>query len=334
MTRLLVYAQPRSFISVLLFEALMQRVVAAGGVQVIGLVDSSTTPPKNALAEDLKLLSATLIKRACGDRRRLFWHRDMMRDVREVARRYGVPVLVPPERDINHPEHIAEVRGRLGAEYAVCFGCLQIMKRALLDCFVAALNYHTGSLPDYRGLGATPWSLYNLERETGYSFHLMERGIDTGAVLAEGRLPVDPGATAMEMEHRKSARAAQALPQAIERLVTGARGRTQRPGGRYYSRADLARIRQLGATEELSSDELLRRLRAFNQLTVSVHGQDYPVTAVQVAPAGALKGARLKISNVRVADVVVTHCRYLPVAVFRALRTVGLVGAAGAGQAQ
>lgn len=51
------------------------------------------------------------------------------------------------------------------------------------------INVHPGALPGYRGLFAPFWQVLKGERELGCTVHMVDRGIDTGPVLGEARLP-------------------------------------------------------------------------------------------------------------------------------------------------
>ena len=162
-----------------------------------------------------------------------------------------------------------------------------------------------------------PLMLYDY---TGYSFHLMERGVDAGPVLSDGRIPIDARASAMELEHRKTTAARKDLPAAVERMISGESGRRQDGGGRYFSRAAHRRIRRLAASDALSFEELNRRLDAFGVVTVSIGGQDYPVTAVKRAIGDSEARHQLMIPDADDGTMVVTRCLYMPSLVFAILR--------------
>jgi methionyl-tRNA formyltransferase len=297
-----------------------------GDIEVVGVVDTSPRPPQPLVAANLQLLTATAIKRLFGAGRRGFCNQHMLRDIRGVARHRGVATVVPPARDVNDPGHIADVRQRFRADLAISLGCLQIFGDELLSSLEAGLNYHNGSLPGYRGLNATAWSIYNRESETGYCFHRMERGIDTGPILATGVVMVDPRASAMEMEFRKTVAAAQVLQTALELLIEGAPGTEQTAGGRYYSRAAAERIRRLDAGSRVTHDELTRRLEAFDMLLVTIDGTDFPVTELRPVVGGEPRRRRPTLTTIDGVTLAVTRCLYMPTRLFRVLNRTGLIG--------
>ena len=89
---------------------------------------------------------------------------------RWVSRRHRVAHIVPPGRNINHPDLAEFVRNKLAGNIALCFGCTQVFERELIDAFDVGVNLHSGSLPKYRGWMATLWSVCFGEVETDIVF--------------------------------------------------------------------------------------------------------------------------------------------------------------------
>lgn len=48
---------------------------------------------------------------------------------------------------------------------------------------IVAINLHPGILPFYKGSYSIPWSIINNEKYVGYSYHIIDEGIDTGEIL-------------------------------------------------------------------------------------------------------------------------------------------------------
>ncbi len=59
------------------------------------------------------------------------------------------------------------------------------------------INVHPGALPGYRGLFAPFWQVLHGERELGCTVHMVDKGIDTGAILGMARVPFDPSRSLM-----------------------------------------------------------------------------------------------------------------------------------------
>ncbi|NVJ60872.1 MAG: hypothetical protein HWE27_10805 [Gammaproteobacteria bacterium] len=53
---------------------------------------------------------------------------------------------------------------------------------------------HPGITPDYRGAHSAFWAIYNDKpQDVGYSVFLLDRGVDTGAVIQQGRVKIEEG---------------------------------------------------------------------------------------------------------------------------------------------
>lgn len=55
---------------------------------------------------------------------------------------------------------------------------------------LGAINGHDVLLPKYRGLNPQGWVFRNVDTETGYTMHRLDREFDTGQILAQARIPV------------------------------------------------------------------------------------------------------------------------------------------------
>jgi methionyl-tRNA formyltransferase len=67
---------------------------------------------------------------------------------------------------------------------------------------VGSFNLHPGPLPEYAGLNAPSWAIYNGEREHGVTVHWMEAGIDTGAIAYEARFDIGDDETGLSLSAR------------------------------------------------------------------------------------------------------------------------------------
>ena len=54
------------------------------------------------------------------------------------------------------------------------------------------INKHASLLPKYKGLFPVFWALLNGEKQIGFTFHLMDKKIDTGNILAQKKIRVIP----------------------------------------------------------------------------------------------------------------------------------------------
>jgi hypothetical protein len=113
------------------------------------------------------------------------------RSLRSWARRYGVPYHRVPS--LNHSNTIAVVRA--SAADGVLYGGGGILKPAFLEAVHGrVLNAHAGPAPEVRGMAACEWALL-LGLRPRVTIHFIDRGIDTGPVVASIPVSAEPGDT-------------------------------------------------------------------------------------------------------------------------------------------
>jgi methionyl-tRNA formyltransferase len=66
----------------------------------------------------------------------------------------------------------------------VSYGKL-LKREEILDYPTFFLNVHNSLLPKYRGLHAFSWAIINGEEYLGYTLHVIEEGIDNGAIVSQ-----------------------------------------------------------------------------------------------------------------------------------------------------
>ena len=200
------------------------------------------------------------------------------------ARRFGFRVIIPPEGNINHPHFIARLRNDIRPTIALSFYCLQKFSPNLLEVFRHAINYHNGLLPGYRGLKATAWSVYQGDKETGFTFHRMGKELDEGPILVQGAVPVSPDSSTVDLDLEKAITAANYIPQVLRMVVDGYPGEPQSGKDRYFSRADYVAVTKIPDPSSLSIAELTTRLRAFGGLRIRIGNRWHKATKIRKVP--------------------------------------------------
>jgi methionyl-tRNA formyltransferase len=139
--------------------------------------------------------------------------------VKVAALELGLPVIQP------RSAKTGELRDALvatGAELAVVVAYGKILPRPVLEALPrGCINVHGSLLPKYRGAAPVQWAVIHGEAETGVSVMQLDEGMDTGPVLLERRIAVDPAETAGELLARLAPIGAQALIEAIAALEAG-----------------------------------------------------------------------------------------------------------------
>jgi methionyl-tRNA formyltransferase len=81
------------------------------------------------------------------------------------------------------------------------------------------VNLHNAKLPTYRGANVLQWTIINGEEKTAATLHYLDQGIDTGPIVAEIEVPIDPSDTALSLRHRLMAADDKLLTEWLPRLV-------------------------------------------------------------------------------------------------------------------
>ena len=109
----------------------------------------------------------------------------------------GVAVHTVDHRGKSRPDFEAELLAALGDVDLVCLaGFMRVLTPAFLHAFPhRVLNIHPALLPAFPGTHAPRQALAAGVTQAGATCHLVDAGVDTGPILAQGTVPVLPGDT-------------------------------------------------------------------------------------------------------------------------------------------
>lgn len=118
--------------------------------------------------------------------------------VKQAAEELGLPVLTPEKARV--PEFVEQIRG-VGADALVVAAYGQILSQALLDSAIrGGINLHGSLLPKYRGAAPIQRAILDGETETGVTLMQMDKGMDTGDMIAMERVGIGPDDTYGDLE--------------------------------------------------------------------------------------------------------------------------------------
>jgi methionyl-tRNA formyltransferase len=83
------------------------------------------------------------------------------------------------------------------------------------------VNVHASLLPRWRGAAPVQAAILNGDPETGVSLMLIDEGMDTGAILAQQSITIQPDETGGALTQRLSQLGAEMLPDTINRHIAG-----------------------------------------------------------------------------------------------------------------
>lgn len=145
-----------------------------------------------------------------------------------LGARFGVPAhYVDPAPYKTKLEGAGELRFMEAVRVArpdlvVLAGFMRVLKPAFLDEFAGKIiNLHPSLLPAFPGLDGIGQALRAGVAETGCTVHYVTREVDAGEIIAQTRVPIEPGETIGSLTAKVHAAEHKLLPAVIARLSQG-----------------------------------------------------------------------------------------------------------------
>lgn len=83
---------------------------------------------------------------------------------------------------------------------------------------IAAINAHPALLPKYRGPNPYLQAIKHMEKESGITFHLIDEDFDTGAILLQKKIKIEPEDTGTELRQKIALLAREGVCELIKKL--------------------------------------------------------------------------------------------------------------------
>jgi methionyl-tRNA formyltransferase len=137
--------------------------------------------------------------------------------IKELALAHNIPLL--------QPEKLRYVKNELQAWQAdlfivAAFG--QILPQSILDMPAhGCINVHGSLLPRWRGAAPIHAAIRTGDPETGITIMLMDAGLDTGAMLTKGTIPILPTDTTQTLHDKMAQLGADLLIETIPAYLKG-----------------------------------------------------------------------------------------------------------------
>jgi methionyl-tRNA formyltransferase len=114
--------------------------------------------------------------------------------VKQKAIDLGVPVH--QHKSMKRDPQVLQKFKELNADLAILAFVTQIVPESVFNTPKwGSICFHPSLLPKYRGRSAMNWALINGETKTGLTLFWVDEGIDTGPILLQKEVDVDPDAT-------------------------------------------------------------------------------------------------------------------------------------------
>lgn len=139
--------------------------------------------------------------------------------VKVAASKLGVVVHQPVK--IRRPP-LAEWLEKLQVDVAVVMAYGRILPQAVLDApRFGCVNLHASLLPQLRGAAPINWAIARGFATTGITLMRMEAQMDTGPILAQRELAIEPDETAAQLASRLAGLAAQVVREDLPKYLAG-----------------------------------------------------------------------------------------------------------------
>lgn len=139
--------------------------------------------------------------------------------VKACALSRGIPVLQPQR--IKAPWAVEQLRS-IPADVFVVAAFGQILSQEILDMpYLGCLCIHASLLPAYRGASPIQQAILNGEERTGVTVMRMDAGVDTGDILTQAIVPIDPQETDESLSAKLCRAGSRLILETLPKLAAG-----------------------------------------------------------------------------------------------------------------
>ncbi|MBR9917886.1 methionyl-tRNA formyltransferase [bacterium] len=138
--------------------------------------------------------------------------------VTKYARKNNIPVLQPP--NLKNPEFIEELRSyKADIQVVIAF---RMLPEVVWDMPpMGTVNLHGSLLPQYRGAAPIHWAIINGEQVTGVTSFKLKHVIDTGNILLQKSIAIEPKETTGSLHDKLMHLGAATMIETLDGLFDG-----------------------------------------------------------------------------------------------------------------
>jgi methionyl-tRNA formyltransferase len=138
--------------------------------------------------------------------------------VKKFALQHGLKVLQPFK--LKDPEFINEL-GSIPADLFIVVAFRMLPEIVWKMPRLGTFNLHASLLPQYRGAAPINHAIINGESETGLTTFFLKQEIDTGEIIFQEKISINPEETAGELHDRMKMAGAELVLKTVEAIYTG-----------------------------------------------------------------------------------------------------------------
>ena len=136
--------------------------------------------------------------------------------VKKYAVEHGIPVLQPVK--LKDPEFLSALRA-MKADLFVVVAFRMLPEEVWSMPKLGTFNLHAALLPQYRGAAPINWAVINGERLTGVTTFMLDKDIDTGAILLRQECRIDPEDNAGDVHDKLMAIGSELVVETVEGII-------------------------------------------------------------------------------------------------------------------
>ncbi len=91
------------------------------------------------------------------------------------------------------------------------------------------INYHNALLPKHKGMNAEAWSIFDMDDETGITWHIISETIDTGDIISQKTIPLDANISSLKLLKKQCDVAYKTFLEFSDMFIMGAIRTRQQP---------------------------------------------------------------------------------------------------------
>ena len=173
------------------------------GYEICGVV----TPPDRPSGRGMKLIASP---------------------VKEYALEKGLKIF-QPEKITNNTEFKDEIKA-LNPDVVCVVSYGVILPKSFLKIpKYGCVNVHPSMLPKYRGAAPIQWAILNGDETTGVTIMYLDEGMDSGDIIVQEEVKINPDETTGELWNRLSSIGARLLKESVDKIADGTVTRRVQP---------------------------------------------------------------------------------------------------------
>lgn len=146
------------------------------------------------------------------------------KDFHQLGETYNIPVVSVEGKMHTYKEVLAEYNPSL----IVVIGWYYMIPASLRDLApLGCVGIHASLLPKYRGGAPLVWAMINGEKETGISLFYFDDGVDTGDIVVQTKIEIEPDDNISHLLKKVEASCISMMDEYIPMLLQGTAPRTQ-----------------------------------------------------------------------------------------------------------